>query len=66
MSKGNDDDSQVLDDILRENEVVCCAEIIKRYTLLLWDGLGFFGTATYKLRRLRGKKVGWCDKFKSA
>ena len=27
------------------------------YTLMLWDGLGFFGTDYMKLGRLKGEKV---------
>ena len=35
------------------------------YTLMLWDGLGFFGTDHAKLGRLKGEKVNFCTKFKS-
>lgn len=35
------------------------------YTLMLWDGLGFFGTDHMKLGRLRGEKVNFCTPFKS-
>ena len=34
-----------------------CWDKFYAYSLLLWDGLGFFGFATSKLGRLRGEKV---------
>lgn len=34
-----------------------CWDKFYGYSLLLWDGLGFFGFATSKLGRLRGEKV---------
>jgi glycyl-tRNA synthetase beta subunit len=30
---------------------------------MVWDGLGFFGTSTHKLDRLRGKKVTFFTKM---
>lgn len=35
------------------------------YSLMLWDGLGFFGTDHMKLGRLKGEKVDFCTPFKS-
>ena len=35
------------------------------YTLMLWDGLGFFGTDHAKLGRIKGEKVNFCTKFSS-
>lgn len=35
------------------------------YTLMVWDGLGFFGTDHMKLGRLKGEKVNFCTPFKS-
>ena len=35
------------------------------YSLIMWDGMGFFGTNYMKLGRLRGEKVDFCTKFKS-
>lgn len=35
------------------------------FALLLWDGLGFFGTDHMKLGRLRGEKVNFLTPFKS-
>lgn len=33
---------------------------------MIWDGLGFFGTSTHKLDRLRGKKVTLWTRFSTA
>jgi hypothetical protein len=33
--------------------------------LMLWDGLGFFGTDHMKLGRLKGEKVNFCTFFSS-
>ena len=35
------------------------------YTLLLWDGLGFFGFDDTKLERIKGKPVKFTDKCTS-
>ena len=40
--------------------------LVREYILLLWDGLGFFGFDETKLERLRGAKVDYFTKFKSA
>ena len=40
-------------------------ELLKKYCLILWDGLAFFADSVFKLERLRGRKTGWCDKLKS-
>ena len=61
----NDDDSMVIDDIIKETKGISVRTLLGKYCFLLWDGLGFFGTDTYKLARLRGHKAGWFDKFKS-
>ena len=37
--------------------------INRKYMLMMWDGLGFFGTSDTKLPRLKGKKVTWCTPF---
>lgn len=37
---------------------------VKTAAFLLWDGLGFFGFAFYKLDRLRGNPPGWVTKLK--
>ena len=34
-------------------------------SLMLWDGLGFFGTDHMKLGRLEGEKVNFMTPFKS-
>ena len=34
------------------------------YSLMLWDGLGFFGTDHTKLGRLKGEKVDFYTPFK--
>ena len=39
--------------------------LLKEYALLIWDGMGFFGFAEYKLERLQGKKVGFMSRFSS-
>jgi hypothetical protein len=39
---------------------------LKEYALLVWDGVGFFGSDLYKLPRLKGrKKLRWSDKCQS-
>ena len=35
------------------------------YSLMLWDGLGFFGCDHTKLGRLKGEKVNFLTAFKS-
>ena len=40
-------------------------ELLYDYSLMVWDGLGFFGFDDTKLDRLRGKKVTFFTKFKS-
>ena len=35
------------------------------YSLMMWDGLGFFGTDHKKLGRLQGQPVNFCTYFKS-
>lgn len=35
------------------------------YSLMVWDGLGFFGTDHTKLGRLKGVKVNFCTPFKN-
>ena len=42
----------------------CCDYVIS-YLFLLWDGLGFFGYDNHKLKRLKGIKPKWYDKFKN-
>ena len=37
---------------------------LKTAAFLLWDGIGFFGFAFYKLDRLRGNPPGWVTKLK--
>ena len=37
-------------------------EMIMDNLMLLWDGIGFFGTAHHKLGRCEGKPVHWYDK----
>jgi len=59
------DDSFVIDDVIRENKNLTCKEFIKKYVFMMWDGIGFFGMDTVKLKRLRGKKPGWCDSYRS-
>lgn len=41
-----------------ENEETCWTAF-QTYMLFIWDGLGFFGSATHKLSRLQGEKVTW-------
>ena len=40
-------------------------ENMYQFTLMLWDGLGFFGTNHTKLGRLKGEKVNFMTRFKS-
>lgn len=40
-------------------------QLINFYTLILWDGVGFFGTDQHKLARLRGVAFKWFHKFRS-
>jgi len=40
-------------------------EMFHDYSLMLWDGLGFFGFDNTKLARLRGQKVTFLTQFKS-
>jgi hypothetical protein len=47
---------------LAERDRDTCWETVKSYTLILWDGSGFFGLKTYKLDRIRGKTVGFLTK----
>ena len=45
-----------------------CSEFCKNlygYSLILWDGLGFFGTDHMKLGRLRGEPVHFFTMFTS-
>lgn len=37
-------------------------ERFKAYSLIMWDGTGFFGLSTAKLGRLEGTPVGWFTK----
>ena len=59
------DDEQVFDDIIAENKDKKWKDLVIDYAFLLWDGLGFFGTAIHKLWRLRGYKPRWFDRFRS-
>ena len=40
----------------------CCRSFLDTIHVI-WDGLGFFGTASHKLDRLRGIKPNWYDRF---
>ena len=40
-------------------------QLIKENILMLWDGLGFFGTGFHKLQRLEGVKFKWWHKLLS-
>lgn len=40
-------------------------QLIKENVLMLWDGLGFFGTGLHKLDRLERKKFKWWHKLMS-
>jgi hypothetical protein len=40
-------------------------QLLYEYSLLLWDGLGFFGFDDTKLDRLNGKPVTFTSKFSS-
>ena len=40
-------------------------ELLYDYSLMVWDGLGFFGFDDTKLARLKGEKVTFFTKFKS-
>ena len=37
--------------------------LLYTYFFIMWDGIGFFGFAFYKLGRLRGSKPNICTKF---
>lgn len=51
---------------LAEREKDSCWSTISSYALILWDGSGFFGLKTYKLDRIKGKKVGFLTKCMDA
>ena len=38
---------------------------LSAFALMIWDGVGFFGTDHFKLLRLQGEKVNFCTPFKS-
>ena len=38
-------------------------QLLSKYALMIWDGVAFFGTNSGKLPRLRGQKIGCCDKY---
>jgi len=46
------------------DRLVALATALYSYAFLLWDGIGFFGFAFYKLPRLRGEKPTLITKFK--
>ena len=53
---------------MNQKESSKCQEFCKNlygYSLMLWDGLGFFGTDHMKLGRLKGEKVDFLTFFKS-
>ena len=54
-----------MDDIYRENKDLTCLKFLNKYVFMMWDGIGFFAMDRVKLKRLRGKKPGWCDSYKS-
>ena len=58
---GNSKDSSSKDDVTNDQDeeeyVETCCDKLYGYSLMMWDGLGFFGFATSKLNRLRGVKV---------
>ena len=49
---------------IRDND--SCLSLICEFSLILWDGSGFFGLRTSKLERIRGKAVGWCTTMTDA
>ena len=52
----------------KKQRLPLCQEFCRNlggFVLMLWDGLGFFGTDHFKLRRLTGEKVNFCTPFKS-
>jgi hypothetical protein len=55
------EDSVVFDDIVRENKNLTVSKFICKYAFMMWDGIGFFAMDAFKLKRLRGRKPGWCD-----
>lgn len=53
---------------MKQKKLTPCQEFCKNlygYSLMLWDGLGFFGTDHMKLGRLRGEPVNFCTMFTS-
>ena len=66
----DNEDYFVVDDFVREvKKEGSCLKAMKRYTFLVYDGLGFWGTDVTKLDRLKRGKYhkppGWFDRFKS-
>lgn len=57
-------------EVITEKEETCCDkfkilyEVLRMAMFLLWDKIGFFGTALYKLDRLKGIKPDWLTKYK--
>lgn len=48
-----------------KNRKLTCCEIIKENLFLIWDGIGFFGTAHYKLLRCAGVPFKWWHRLYS-
>lgn len=71
MAKLNDStDYFVVDDVIKEmGKENSCKDIFMKYSFLIWDGLGFWGTDVTKLDRLKKgtyfRPPGWFDHFKS-
>ena len=45
-----------------KKKAACCQEV-KQYSWYIWDGMGFFGSDSLKLDRLKGKEPKWTDAF---
>ena len=53
---------------MKQKKYTRCEDFYKNlygYSLMMWDGLGFFGTDHKKLGRLKGERVNFCTNFKS-
>ena len=52
----------------KKERLSACEEFKQNFSgfaLMIWDGVGFFGTDHFKLYRLQGEKVNFCTPFKS-
>ena len=63
--KPTDDQGKVVETTRTEKPKYSCKDLFYEYSLLMWDGLGFFGFDDTKIARLRGAKVTFWTPFTS-